>query len=325
MPETRVTPTVPPVTYRGRFAPSPTGPLHVGSLVAALASSLEARAHGGEWLVRMEDVDRPRCAPGAADSILRTLESFGFEWDGPVMVQSGRGEAYAAALTRLREGGWLYPCACSRKQLQDGLRGVDGAAVYPGTCRGGLPAGATARAWRVRIGVEPVCFDDAVQGRCCQQLACEVGDFVLRRADGLVAYQLAVVVDDADQGITHVVRGADLLDSTPRQIHLQHLLGLPTPRYAHLPVVLNATGEKLSKQTLAPPADARRAAWILASSLAFLGQSPPPGLHRAALAEVWAWARAHWSLDRVPKRRGVCGAASPDGFDQDQLTVPQNR
>jgi glutamyl-Q tRNA(Asp) synthetase len=302
---------VPPLRYRGRFAPSPTGPLHFGSLVAALGSYADARAARGEWLVRMEDLDPPREQAGAADAILAALEAFGFEWDGPVVWQSRRGDAYRDALDRLAALGATYPCACTRKELQDSaLAAPDGSLVYPGTCREGLPPGKAMRAVRVRVGDAVVAFDDAVQGCVVQHLAREVGDFVVRRADGLVAYQLAVVVDDAAQGITDVVRGADLLDSTPRQIHLQRLLGLPTPRYAHLPVAVNGAGEKLSKQTLAAPVDPAQPAPALVAALAFLGQAPPMALGRADARTVVAWAAANWARDRVPRVRALAVPAS---------------
>jgi glutamyl-Q tRNA(Asp) synthetase len=294
--------TAPGPAYCGRFAPSPTGALHFGSLLAALASCLEARSCGGRWLLRMEDVDRGREQAGAAADILRTLEAFGFVWDGPVVYQSDRDARYAAAFARLRARGLVYGCACTRREIADSaVRGaVDGGLVYPGSCREGLAPGQFARAWRLRVDAEAVIFDDAVQGRQSQNLAEEVGDFVLRRADDLFAYQLAVVVDDAEQGVTHVVRGADLLASTPRQIYLQRQLGLPTPHYAHLPVATNAGGEKWSKQTCAPPLDPGRAADQLRQALAFLGQAPGTELDGAALADVWRWACANWSLARVP-------------------------
>ncbi|MFP3757550.1 MULTISPECIES: tRNA glutamyl-Q(34) synthetase GluQRS [Cupriavidus] len=257
--------------YRGRFAPSPTGPLHLGSLVTALASWLDARAHGGDWLVRIEDIDYPRCVKGADFDILQTLERLGLRPDEAPEWQSRRESRYADALRRLDASGQLYPCGCSRKEIADSLvhvRERHQTLGYPGTCRNGLH-GKLPRAWRVRVPDGPaatICFDDRWQGRQCQDLETELGDFVLRRADGLWAYQLAVVVDDAAQGITHIVRGSDLLDSTPRQIHLQHLLGLPTPSYLHVPVVVNADGEKLSKQSgaqaidTAAPLDALRMA-----------------------------------------------------------------
>src|ERR1700742_4386809 len=241
------------MTYTGRFAPSPTGPLHIGSLMAAVGSYLEAKAQGGRWLLRMEDLDPPREVPGAADGILRDLEKLGFKWHGPVLYQSRRRDAYEEALAKL--GSQIFPCACSRSEIADSaLAGIEGP-VYPGTCRDGLAPGKTARSLRVRVRSEDIGFDDALQGPIHQDLAKDIGDFVVRRADGCHAYQLAVVVDDAAQGVTHVVRGADLLLSTPRQIHLQTLLGLSHPSYMHLPVAVNAAGEKLSKQTGARPLD----------------------------------------------------------------------
>jgi glutamyl-Q tRNA(Asp) synthetase len=291
--------------YRGRFAPSPTGPLHFGSLVAAVGSYLEAKRHGGAWLVRMENLDPPREQPGAADAILRTLEACGMGWDGELVYQSRRTEAYRAALARLQAQDRVYPCACSRKEIADSALHADGALIYPGTCRNGIAPGKAPRATRVRVDDEPIEFQDAVQGKIRQNIAAEVGDFVLRRADGLYAYQLAVVVDDAEQGITDVVRGADLLDSTPRQIHLQRLLALPTPRYLHLPAAVNAAGEKLSKQTLAPPVDARNPVPVLVQVMQFLGQAPPAPLRRVPLAEFWTWALAHWDASRIPRRRSL--------------------
>jgi glutamyl-Q tRNA(Asp) synthetase len=296
--------------YRGRFAPSPTGPLHFGSLVAAVGSYLEARSRGGDWLVRMEDLDRPREVAGAADEILRTLEALGFEWDEPVLYQSRRDFAYGEAVAKLKRAGAAFACACTRKEIADsvsafgsGSKGESQALVYPGTCRRGLPHGREGRAVRVRVDDAAIAFDDALQGRIEQDLARECGDFVVRRADGLYAYQLAVVVDDAEQEITDVVRGADLLDSTPRQIHLQRLLGLPTPDYMHLPVAVNAQGEKLSKQTLAAAIDPANGAQALADALAFLGNAPPEELRAASVADVWGWATASWDAARIPRRR----------------------
>ncbi|MFZ6708114.1 tRNA glutamyl-Q(34) synthetase GluQRS [Undibacterium sp. TC9W] len=235
--------------YIGRFAPSPTGPLHMGSLVAAMASYLDAKAHDGLWLLRMEDLDFDRNVKGADQHIINSLQRSGMVWDGDITWQSQRQPLYEAALQKL--GNNLYPCACSRKEIADSrLRLGDAASqIYPGTCRHGLAAGKTARAWRLRVPDQLYRFEDRLAGTQQQNLATEVGDFVLKRADGFWAYQLAVVVDDAAQGITHVVRGADLIDSTARQIYLQELLGLPTPHYLHVPVVTNADGEKLSKQT----------------------------------------------------------------------------
>lgn len=295
--------------YRGRFAPSPSGPLHFGSLVAALGSYLDARAERGEWLLRIEDVDQPRSVAGAADDIRRTLDAFGFEWDGEVVVQSRRLDFYHAALVRLQLAGDVYPCACSRREVADSatLASVDGGLVYPGTCRAGVQEGRAARAWRMRVpdgDAARLAWTDRVQGAQTQDLAREVGDFILLRADGQFAYQLAVVVDDALQGVTDVVRGADLLASTPRQIWLQQRLGVAVPRYAHLPVATNAAGEKLSKQTLAAALDVGAGSGALAAALRFLGHAVPAVMAAAPLAEFWPWAVAQWSMARVPALRG---------------------
>jgi len=238
--------------YIGRFAPSPTGPLHAGSLVAAVASYLDARFHEGTWLVRIEDIDEGRSLPGAAEGILALLDALGMHADGEIVWQSRRKHLYAAAAERI--AAHTYPCGCNRREIADSRLGFapDGAAIYPGTCRYGLAEGRGMRSLRLRVpeaGMDEVSFTDRFAGRVTQHLGRDSGDFVLKRADGFWAYQLAVVVDDAEQGVTDVVRGADLLDSTPRQIFLQHVLGVPTPRYLHVPVVRNANGEKLSKQT----------------------------------------------------------------------------
>jgi glutamyl-Q tRNA(Asp) synthetase len=261
--------------YVGRFAPSPTGPLHAGSLVAGLASYLDARAHGGRWLLRIEDLDPPRVAAGATAAIEGTLAACGLAWDGDIVLQSRRGTAYQAAFDQLAAQGRVYPCACTRKEVADSLanlrqRDFGRELVYPGTCRAGPAPGRAPRAWRIAVGDAVIVFDDVLQGRQRQELAREVGDFVLKRADGLWAYQLAVVVDDGYQGITHVVRGADLLDSTPRQILLQQLLGLPAPVYAHVEVLTDAGGEKLSKQTGAPAVTPANAAQALRDAAQFL-------------------------------------------------------
>ena len=298
--------------YRGRFAPSPTGPLHFGSLVAAVGSFLEARTRGGEWLLRMEDVDAPRCSKAAADGILRTLEACGFAWDGEVVWQVCRTDAYAAALEQLKMTGRVFACACTRKELADSAIAPDGATIYPGTCRKGLAAGRPARSWRLLVGDARIGFDDVIQGRLDSDLASEAGDFILLRADGLFAYQLAVVVDDAAAGITHVVRGADLLASTARQIFLQQCLEVPTPYYAHLPVAVNAAGEKLSKQTRAAPVDDSQPGPALFSALEFLGQGPPVELSGAGPNQLWVWAMDHWRVDRVP--RGPACAALTSGI-----------
>lgn len=287
--------------YRGRFAPSPTGPLHFGSLVAAVGSYLEARLHHGRWLVRMEDLDTARTMPGAADDILLTLERFGLHWDEEVIYQSQRTAAYNAAFHQLQAIGAVYPCACTRKEIADSaLIGIEGP-VYPGACRNGLPAGREERAWRVHTDNTSVEFDDTLQGRISQQLETEIGDFVVKRADGLYAYQLAVVVDDEFQGITHVVRGADLLASTPRQIHLQHLLGYAVPHYMHLPVALNAQGEKLSKQTLATPIDSNNPVPDLLHVLRFLKQYPPAELTEYSIDEILSWAVTHWNSEPLQR------------------------
>lgn len=298
-------------SYRGRFAPSPTGPLHFGSLAAAVASFLEARQSEGDWLLRIEDLDRPRCPAGADEHILRTLEKFGLEWDGAVLYQSRRSHVYAEALERLQGLGKVYPCACTRREMADSTLAPDGAHIYPGTCRAGLPPGKKTRAERLRVDEASIVFVDAVQGKVIQNLAGEVGDFVLRRADGIFAYQLAVVVDDFEQGITQVVRGADLLDSTPRQIFLQKLLGFPTPAYAHLPVAIDSEGEKLSKQTRASPLDPDRPVPALIAVLEFLGQSPPVELTEASLVEFWRWAIAHWQMAHIPRDRAM---RAPEGY-----------
>ncbi|MCA3104425.1 MAG: tRNA glutamyl-Q(34) synthetase GluQRS [Rhodocyclaceae bacterium] len=290
------------MNYRGRFAPSPTGALHFGSLVAALAGWLDARAVGGQWLLRIDDLDTPRNRPGAVDAIRRTLERLGLAWDGEIRMQSREIGAYRAALDALIAAGQAYPCTCTRTEVAAASThaGIEGP-VYPGTCRSGLPPGRGTRAWRVRVDDRAIAFDDRVRGRIEQHLESDIGDFVVHRADGIFAYQLAVVVDDAAQGITDVVRGADLLDSTPRQIWLQQLLGLPVPRYAHLPLALNAQRQKLSKQTFAPAIDLQHAdaavPW-LRRALAFLGQALPPS--GAGRDGALAFAIDHWSIARVP-------------------------
>jgi glutamyl-Q tRNA(Asp) synthetase len=288
--------------------------LHFGSLVAATGSYLEARTRAGAWHLRMEDVDLPRCSMVAAGQILETLEACGFEWDGEVVWQSHRTDAYAQALEGLKAAGLVFPCACTRRELADSVLAPDGAAIYPGTCREGLPAGREARAWRVAVGDARVAFEDAIQGLIASDLATEAGDFILRRADGLFAYQLAVVVDDAAAGITHVVRGADLLASTSRQIYLQQCLGLPTPKYAHLPVAVNAAGEKLSKQTRATPVDIARPGRELFAVMEFLGHRPPAELSGAPLSELWVWAKANWTLAKVARGPALtCGVQQASG------------
>ncbi|PHV13313.1 tRNA glutamyl-Q(34) synthetase GluQRS [Chitinimonas sp. BJB300] len=290
--------------YRGRFAPSPTGLLHEGSLLTAVASYLEARRRGGQWLLRMEDIDPPREMPGAADNIVRTLADFGFEWDGPILYQSTRLDVYKEVLNSLIARKIAYPCGCTRKEIADSsARGIDGP-IYPGTCRNGLPPGRQTRAWRLRLEETALMdFNDAIQGAQQQSLIDQVGDFVLLRADGYFAYQLAVIVDDAEQGITDIVRGADLLDSTPRQLYLQRILGISRPNYAHLPILVNAAGEKLSKQTRAAALLVSRASSFLWQTLERLGQRPDPALKMASLEEIWAWSRSNWQLELVPQAK----------------------
>ena len=334
--------------YRGRFAPSPTGPLHFGSLVAAVGSYLDAKHHQGKWLVRIEDLDTPRTVKGATDEILGTLEAYGLHRDEDIIYQSQRTAAYEEAFHRLKEAGAVYPCCCTRKEIADSaLYGIDGL-IYPGTCRNGMkspsdettshltnPAkyagqvigypqpspikgegvvAARALAWRVRTDHIPSplvgegqgergSFNDTLQGRITHHLETEIGDFVVKRADGLFAYQLAVVVDDATQGITDVVRGADLLYSTPRQIYLQRLLGLSTLTYMHLPVVVNAQGEKLSKQTLARPVEKNNAASTLFDALVFLRQQPPAELRLGTIEEMLDWGITNWRPNELANCR----------------------
>ncbi|MGD8789749.1 MAG: tRNA glutamyl-Q(34) synthetase GluQRS, partial [Burkholderiales bacterium] len=277
--------------YRGRFAPTPSGPLHFGSMTAAIGSYCDARAYGGQWQVRIDDIDTPRVVSGAADLILRTLEAFSLEWDGQPVYESRNREAFHNALHALRASGRLFACACSRRDIgKAGWPGLEGP-VYPGTCRNGLPPGKNGRSLRLRIeDGTTIGFDDLLQGHVQQDLAAQIGDFIVYRADGIFSYHLTCVVGDGHQGITHVVRGADLIDSTPRQIHLQHLLDLPTPSYLHLPVATNERGEKLSKQTGATAVETARAAQSIHAVLRFLGQEPPPELARWPAAEAMQWA-----------------------------------
>jgi glutamyl-Q tRNA(Asp) synthetase len=286
--------------YRGRFAPTPSGALHFGSLIAALGSFLDARAHAGEWHLRIEDVDPPRVVPGSADAILRTLERFGFEWDGPVVYQSRRGDAYAAALQRLIDAGHVYACDCTRKLLKEHARiGVDGP-VYPGTCRESLLP--LQGALRFRVPQTRIDFNDRLAGRVGCDVAQECGDFVLRRADGVYTYQLAVTVDDAELGVSHIVRGADLLASTPRQIVLQQALGYATPVYLHLPVALNEDGGKLSKQTLAAPLSDKNPLPALLQAAAFLDIAIQHEI--SSLAEFWQVTPQLWRRENLSPLRG---------------------
>jgi glutamyl-Q tRNA(Asp) synthetase len=295
--------------YVGRFAPTPSGPLHFGSLIAALGSWLDARAHGGRWLLRIDDHDAPRCVPGATEAIPRQLEAHGLHWDDELYREQGREAAYAEAFERLRSSGRLYPCACTRRDLDAAPLNADGERIYPGTCRDGVPPGREARAWRVRVNDAEIGFTDSVRGAIRQQLARDIGDFTVRRADGLFAYQLLCAVDDIAQGITHVVRGGDLLGATARQIFLMRLLDHRAPSYAHLPVAVNRMGQKLSKQSLAPELAASDASANLWRALDALGQCPPRELTGAPPDELLAWGTAHWSLARVPRTATVASPA----------------
>lgn len=310
---------------RGRFAPSPSGPLHFGSLVAAVGSFLEARSGAGAWLVRMEDIDTPRVVPGAAGDILRTLERHGMSWDGPVVYQSQRTEYYQAALERLIRAGLGYACSCSRRDISKMARIGSLGMIYPGLCRNGAVSADRPWAIRLRTNSRTIVFHDRIQGNHAQSLESEVGDFVIRRADGVFAYQLAVVVDDAAQGVTHVVRGCDLLDSTPRQIYMQGLLGLPTPQYSHLPVVVNRHGDKLSKQTRAKPLDPRRPGSAVVAALRFLNQNPPEDLAREKLRIIWAWALENWRSERIPAVPAIHWSASPAPVTNLQQRFLQSR
>jgi glutamyl-Q tRNA(Asp) synthetase len=291
-----------PAPYVGRFAPSPTGPLHFGSLVAAVASYLQAKVHEGRWILRVEDIDPPREQAGATDAILKALDRYGFEWDGDVIYQSGSKAAHEAALRSLQNRELAYPCSCSRRDLEDARRGPLGI-IYPGTCRNGCVA--TETAIRLRTTDAPISFADTLQGLQTQCLENESGDFVIRRRDGLIAYQLAVVVDDQIEGITEVVRGIDLMDSTPRQIWLQRLLGYRTPDYVHIPVVTHPNGDKLSKLTGAAAIPLTGKARALVATLVALGQKPPPTLQDCRLAEVWQWAIENWHLGALQGQTAV--------------------
>lgn len=286
--------------YVGRFAPSPTGPLHFGSLVAAVASYCDAKAAQGKWLVRIEDLDKPREVKGAAQSILDTLVAYGFQWDGEIVYQSQQTALYEHAFNQLKSKGLVYPCTCSRKEIADSssLQGIEGA-IYPGTCLKQALKPQAPIAWRIKTQRFIGEFKDVIQGKLSQDLSNEIGDFVIKRADSLFAYQLAVVVDDALQGVTHVVRGADLLLSTPRQIYLKRLLDLPDTSYAHVPVIKNAAGEKLSKQTLAPALQTHDAKQQLLKALTFLNQSPPDTLGESSLDDIWRWAISNWQISRL--------------------------
>jgi len=289
-------PTQPPASaarsYCGRFAPSPTGDLHLGSLMVAVATALQAHAHAGQWLLRIEDIDEPRVVPGSAERIMGSLRAHGLQWQGEVMVQSERKACYQEALNQLLAQGDAFHCACSRADIPPG-------GIYPGHCRDGLVPGRAGRAYRLRVDAAQVTFVDTIQGRTEQDLAKDVGDFIIRRADGLFAYQLAVVLDDADQHITEVVRGADLLDSTPRQILLQQRLSLEQPDYFHLPLLLGPDGKKLSKRNFSNPVADKQPLLGLRLVMALMGHNMPPEIN--SVAAFWAWAARHWDQRLVPR------------------------
>lgn len=287
--------------YRGRFAPSPSGALHFGSLVTALGSWLDARSQQGQWLVRIEDIDPPREKPGAASQILHTLEAAGLHWDGSILYQSNRTEAYQKALEFLSQKGHTYPCNCSRKDVSlVATPGIEGS-VYPGTCRSGLGGSQSKTAIRLITRDSPIIFHDRLFGRCEQKLESSIGDFVIRRSDQQVAYQLAVVIDDSFQQITQIVRGADLLHSTQRQIFLQQILGLTTPSYLHLPLVLDKTGNKLSKQNRANPVDPAKPLPSLIKAWVFLGQKSPETTF-SNTREFLLWAQQRWQVDQISQQ-----------------------
>lgn len=303
-----------PPTYVGRFAPSPTGPIHFGSLLAATASYLQAKSNAGQWLLRVEDIDPPREMPGADRLIIEALEAYGFEWDGPVSYQSRFIDRYDMLVQQLLDDGHAYHCACSRRDLADVPHGPLGA-IYPGRCRSG--ARSIQGAVRLLTHDDPIQFHDRLQGDLSTRLESESGDFVIKRRDGLTAYHLAVVVDDHEQGITEVVRGIDLLDTTPRHIHLQRVLGFDTPDYVHIPVAENAEGQKLSKLTGARGIGLTERPAVLVSALDALGQEPDKTLADASLDSIWEWAIENWHLSALTGKKRISAA-------QYSLVVPEN-
>ncbi len=292
-------------SYRGRFAPSPTGPLHFGSLIAAMGSYLPAKQQNGEWLIRIDDIDPPREQVGATDAILTTLEQFGFEWDNAVLYQSHRLERYQEAVHHLINERLAYPCSCSRKSILKKTGQAKGEIIYPGFCRHGpIDSSVKASDYSIRLNCSHthIRFDDVIQGKQSFDMDKQVGDFILQRRDQHFSYQLASGIDDAEQGITEVVRGADLLSITPSHIQVQSVLQLPSPRYCHLPIATNAAGQKLSKQNLAAAISVRDSAVLLYKALKFLGQLPPIQLLEANQEDIWSWAISHWQMERVPSK-----------------------
>lgn len=308
----------PTTSITGRFAPSPTGALHTGSLVSAVGSWLMAKSVGGRWLLRIDDLDTPRLQPGMVDDILVTLERFGLFWDGELSWQSRHRQAYEEAFERLKQTGVLYPCGCSRKEIAlaaSAPHPADDCLHYPGSCRDGMFHGPTIRSWRVRVTDEPICFHDLRKGRICQNLSKGCGDFAVRRGDGEFAYQLAVVLDDHITGVNQVVRGDDLLASTPRQIYLHRLLGLPQPVYCHLPLVTGPGGAKLSKRDNLVSHHLGnwngREGMLLLAVLCFLGLQPPQELQNGSCREILAWGAAHFDVQKIPQVGGELTFTTP--------------
>ena len=289
------------IHYRGRFAPTPTGPLHFGSLITAVASYCQACSLQGDWLVRIEDVDETRNVPGADDNILRTLDNYGFQWHGEVLYQTHRKQAYEEALQQLVANDRVYRCVCSRRELQELTEQGEPGNIYPGLCAHKQHPDSIEGALRIRTQNRPIEFDDQIMGKYGHNLKQDLGDFIVRRRDGLFAYQLAVVIDDEFQQITDIVRGIDLLDSTPRQIYLQQQLNYNTPTYAHLPVATDSNGDKLGKQTGAPGIDPDKPVAALVKAMNFLGQQTEPGLEKASLNTFWQWAMEYWDINNIPR------------------------
>ena len=283
--------------YIGRFAPTPSGPLHFGSIIAALGSYLQARKHQGKWLVRIEDIDQPRTKPGAEKQILKQLERLGMNWDDRILSQSKRTTLYQSALEKLDSESLVFPCSCTRKEILSN--------PYPGTCRKSPVTIKTNPSYRLITNNSLISIKDRLQGVYSQRLETDVGDFIIKRADGLFAYHLAVVVDDAEQGVTEIVRGNDLLDSTPRQVYLQRLLGLPTPAYLHLPLAIDSAGNKLSKANEAEAANTNDPVVTLLQALSFLGQNPPTQLSSSTVESVLEWAIKNWDIKKLPKNKTI--------------------
>ena len=290
--------------YRGRFAPSPSGPLHFGSLIAATASYLQARSQQGEWFLRIDDIDEKRTVKGADQRIIQTLDQFGFEWQGKIIYQSHCKADYQDALHQLTEKKLIYACDCSRQKIRQHARQSAYGYIYPGYCRDKNHQ-AEEYALRLRTDDKPIIFNDAILGHQQQNIEQDVGDFIVRRRDTLFAYQLAIVVDDEKQGISDIIRGADLLDSTARQIYLQQQLSYTTPSYAHLPLAMHPQGGKLSKLTAAPAINSQQASRELFKALSFLGQQPPEASQHSPLDELWSWAINNWSLQKIPAQKAI--------------------